>query len=276
MAKGSDVAAGDPVVRKGQVLTPGRLGLLAAAGHSRIRVAPRPKVGILATGDEVTAPGMPLGRGKLYASNMVTLSAWCRRAGMQTLTTIVRDDAEALADALQTLAARSDAVITSGGAWTGDRDLVASVLREMGWRQIFHRVRMGPGKAVGFGLLAEKPVFILPGGPPSNVIGFLQIAWPGLMQQSGRGQAALPVMRVRAGQELSGRNRDWTHFVFGRLEPQAPLPLFFPVGRSSRLQALAEATALAAVPEGRSRIEAGTEITVQLLTESHTCLAAEE
>jgi molybdopterin molybdotransferase len=233
-------------------------------------------VGILATGDEVTAPGMPLGRGKLYASNMVTLSAWCRRFGMKTVSAIAPDESGALVQALRSLESRCDAVITSGGAWTGDRDLVASVLRGMGWRQVFHRVRMGPGKAVGFGLLAEKPVFILPGGPPSNLIGFLQIALPGLMQQSGRAQVALPLMRVRAGQDLSGRNTDWTHFVFGRLEPHAPLPLFFPVARSSRLQALAEATALAAVPEGCSRIEAGTEITVQLLTESRACLAAEE
>ena len=73
---------------------------------------------------------------------------------------------------IKILSHETDAVITSGGAWTGDHDMVAKVLEELGWKEVFHRIRIGPGKAVGFGILNKKPVFILPGGPPSNLMGF--------------------------------------------------------------------------------------------------------
>jgi molybdopterin molybdotransferase len=266
LTRGSDVTAGDLLIHSGERLTPGRIGLLAAAGYSRVGVVRRPVVGIAATGDEVVAPGSPLTEGKLYASNMLTLEAWCRRHGMATHAAIVRDDANALSNALWSLASRTDAVITSGGAWTGDRDLVAKTLRRLGWRQIFHRVRMGPGKAVGFGLLGDKPVFILPGGPPSCLLGFLQIALPGLLKQGGHTHTELPLMRVRAAQDLESRNSDWTHFIFGQVRGQADEPQFIPLRRRSRLLDMAEASAVAAIPEGCRKITAGALFRAQLLT----------
>lgn len=265
MARGGDVAAGDPIVRAGELLTPGRLGLLAAAGHSRVDVIGRPTVALVATGDEVVAPGLALPPGKLYASNMVTLGAWCRRYGMAAHSAIVPDDAEALSKTLQTLAPLSDAIITSGGAWTGDRDLVADVLRQLGWRQIFHRVRMGPGKAVGFGLLSGKPVFILPGGPSSNLTGFLKIALPGLLTQVGCVPAELPAMGVRTAEDLAGRNCDWTHFIFGKVVLESDMPIFRPLRRRSRLHDMAEADAIVTIPEGGGQIAAGTLLWAQLL-----------
>lgn len=266
MRRGSDVAAGVVVVRTGQTLAPGCIGLLAAAGHDRVPVVRRPTVAILATGDEVVAPGVPLPEGKLYASNMATLGAWCRRYHWPTRTMIVPDDPEALHDALNSLVAAADAVITSGGAWTGDRDLVAKTLGRMGWRQVFHRIRIGPGKAVGFGVLADRPVFILPGGPPSNLMGFLQIALPGLAKLGGRLHPGLPTATVRLGREMAGRQSDWTQFVFGMLEPQPGVPLFHPLRNRSRLHAIAEADAIVSIAEGRTHLAAGELVSAQLLT----------
>ncbi|MGD8837405.1 MAG: molybdopterin molybdotransferase MoeA, partial [Desulfobacteraceae bacterium] len=182
LPKSSDVAAGQIVAGKGSMVTPGLAGMLAAAGHSRIDVVRPPSVSIIATGDEVVAPGRPLPEGKLYASNMTTLGGWCRRYGMQIHMEVVEDDFTAIHRMLGQQSETADAIVTSGGAWTGDRDLVAKVLDRLGWQQIFHRIRIGPGKAVGFGMLNHKPVFILPGGPPSNLMGFLQIALPGLLK----------------------------------------------------------------------------------------------
>ena len=145
----------------------------------------KPVVGIIGTGDEIVEPGNPLAEGKLYASNIITLAGWCNRYKMKTRMTIVKDDYDALFNALKILSEETDAVITSGGAWTGDHDMVAQVLEGLGWEEVFHRIRIGPGKAVGFGMLNKKPVFILPGGPPSNLMGFLQIALPGLLALSG-------------------------------------------------------------------------------------------
>ena len=178
---------------------------------------------------------------------------------------IVGDEPEAIFHTLEAEAAETDALITSGGAWTGDRDLVAHTLDRLGWQKVFHRIRIGPGKAVGFGMLGEKPVFILPGGPPSNLLGFLQIALPGLLRLAGCGSPGLPRTNVRLAEDLTGKYEDWTQFVFGLLEPGNGLPGFRPLTGGSRLQSMAEARAVAAIPEGATRIPAGSVVSVQIL-----------
>jgi molybdopterin molybdotransferase len=265
LPKGSDIALGKRVACQGDRLCPGQVGMLAAAGHSQVSVVRSPEVAIVATGDEVVAPGRPLPEGKLYASNMVTLGAWCRRYRMPTRMAMVRDRAEELLDTIQTLAGQVDAIITSGGAWTGDRDMVAKVLEQLGWTQVFHRIRIGPGKAVGFGLLNQKPVFILPGGPPSNLMGFLQIALPGLLRLGGHRCPGLPLARVRLGADVKGRYVDWTQLIFGMLEQHGDLPVFHSLKGESRLRSMAEAQAVVSIPEGLTRIAAETVVSVQLL-----------
>jgi molybdopterin molybdotransferase len=261
----SDVAIGKIIVRSGQLVSPGLAGLLAAAGHSMTPVFRNPEVGIIGTGDEIVAPGQPLADGKLYASNIVTLAAWCNKFQMKTQMAIVKDDYDALLSMIKTMAEDTDALVTSGGAWTGDRDLVAHVLETLGWKQEFHRIRIGPGKAVGFGMLNNKPVFILPGGPSSNLMGFLQIALPGLLTMSGHSSPGLPRIKARLSADLKGRESDWTHFFFGVLEETDDLPAFYPIKRRSRLHSIADATAIASIPEGQGQIIKGSVIPVQML-----------
>jgi molybdopterin molybdotransferase len=265
LPRGSDVAAGQVVAEKGSLLSPGLIGLLAAAGHSQLAVVRTPVVAIVSTGDEVVAPGHPLPDGKLYASNMTTLGCWCHRYGWQTRLDVVKDDPDAILALLQSTSASADAILTSGGAWTGDRDLVAHILERLGWTQMFHRIRIGPGKAVGFGLLNDKPVFILPGGPPSNLMGFLQIALPGLLALAGHRQACLPTMRVRLDADLKGRGLDWTQFVYGTLSHGDVPPLFHSLKSKSRLRSMAEAQAVVAIPEGTAMLPAGAVVEAQIL-----------
>jgi molybdopterin molybdotransferase len=265
LPRGSDVASGKRIIFKGGRLTPGRVGMLAASGHHRVPVVRNPSVAVIATGDEVVAPGQPLPEGKLYASNIATLDSWCRRYGMRTSRFHVKDDPEEILNTLTAAAENSDAVLTSGGAWTGDRDMVAKILAELGWEQVFHRIRIGPGKAVGFGLLKEKPVFILPGGPPSNLMGFLQIALPGLLTLGGHIRPGLPRASVRLASELTGRYDDWTQFIFGVLDHGGDLPVFHSLEGASRLRSMAEAQAVVAIPEGKTVLAAGSVVSVQLL-----------
>ncbi|MBF0202721.1 MAG: molybdopterin molybdotransferase MoeA [Desulfamplus sp.] len=270
LPQGSDVKAGQCVVKKNQLLTPGVAGLLAAAGFSEIPVFRQPRVAIIATGNEVVAPGQPLPEGKLYASNMVALSAFCHSYGMETIMITAKDISDDIKSALTHAVDNADAIITSGGAWTGDRDLVAKVLTDMGWEKVFHRIRIGPGKAVGFGMLKEKPTFILPGGPPSNIMGFLQIALPGIMKLSGDPLPGLRMKKVRLYSTLYGRDIDWTQFVFGFIDYNdqkhgAELPVFHSLRQKGRLQSMAEATAIAVIPEGTTVISAGEIISVQII-----------
>lgn len=263
--KGSDVSVGDTIATRGSLVTPGLVGLLAASGHSRIPVVQRPSVAIVATGDEVVAPGQPLPDGKLYASNITTLGGWCRRYGLQARLDVVKDDYEAIFQILTKRTETADAIVTSGGAWTSDRDLVAAVLDRLGWQKVFHRIRIGPGKAVGFGMLDGKPVFILPGGPPSNLMGFLQIALPGLLKLAGHARTGLPVINARLASRLTGRYADWTQFIYGTLEKDDALPRFHALQSKSRLRSMAEAQAIVAIPEGETVLPAGTVIPVQWL-----------
>jgi len=265
LPRGRDVECRKCIIKHGQQITPGMIGLIAAAGHSTVPVFKNPTVAIIGTGDEIVAPGAPLAEGKLYASNIMTINAWCKRYRMKTFMTVIPDDFDTLTNTLKTISADADAVITSGGAWTGDRDLVVQTLEGLGWQQYFHRIRIGPGKAVGFGMLDGKPVFILPGGPSSNLMGFLQIALPGLLALAGHANPNLPRIHARLAVDLEGRERDWTDFFFGRLEEDEGFPVFHPLKGNSRLRAIAEAEAIASIPEEQEYLVKGSVISVQLL-----------
>ena len=125
--------------------------------------------------------------------------------------------------------------------------------------------RIGPGKAVGFGTLQNKPVFILPGGPPSNLMGFLQIALPGLLKLAGHQRCQLPAINVRLASRLTGRFADWTQFIYGIIEPSDDLPVFRALTGKSRLRSMAEAQAVVAIPEGVTALPAGSVAVAQSL-----------
>ena len=265
---GSDVSVGQRLVAAGDLLRPAVAGVLAAAGYAQVPVFRQPRVAILATGDEVVAPGRPLQTGKLYASNLVTTATWCTYFGITVSTAIVPDCAGELRTALLALIADHDAILTSGGAWNGERDLVVRLLDELGWQKIYHRVRIGPGKAVGLGLWQGKPVFCLPGGPPSNSMAFLQLALPGLHRLEGRGQPGLPTQVARLAEPVRGQ-RDWTQFVHGRLEAGREGLVFVPMRMKSRLQEMVEAEAIVQIPEGIEQIPRGAVVPVQVLAFIH-------
>ncbi|MFO7623693.1 MAG: molybdopterin molybdotransferase MoeA [Anaerolineales bacterium] len=264
LLKGSDVHKGEVLAKAGETLRPTLIGLLAAGGYEHVPVVRQPQVHILATGDEVLAPGEPLLEGKLYASNLVTLAAWCRRYGFAVQTQVVPDDAETIRDALHQHLSAGDALLTSGGAWKGERDLTVRLLDELGWQKTYHRVRIGPGKAIGFGMYQGKPVFCLPGGPPSNHMAFIQLALPGLQKLAGFAQPGLPRQLARLKAEVHGQI-DWTQFIHGRMEQADQELRFHPILDASRLQMMAHTDAVLAIPEGVEKITAGEMVWVQML-----------
>jgi molybdopterin molybdotransferase len=265
--RGNDVRTGDPVAAAEDRITPGLAGLLAAAGIDRVEVVPRPRVALLAVGDEVVAPGQDLGEGQLYASNLAFLDAWLGRLGIARTAAVAPDRrgalAQAIADAFQ---AGAQAVITSGGAWSSHRDLVLPALEDLGWSRVFHRVRMGPGAGTAFGTLDDRPVFCLPGGPPSSAIGFLELALPGLQQMAGLEGPSLPVVRARLAAAAVGRRPGWTEFAHGRLDRDDQGLTAEPLQTGSRLKRIAAADCLIRIPEGVERIESGDRIDVELLS----------
>ena len=262
--QGSDVPKEGLIASEGQILTPALTGFMAAGGLDRLKVYPRPRVAVVATGDEVIAPGSPLRPGQLYASNIVTLYAWLRHFGMSGETAVVRDRPDALKKTFQKLLSDNDALLTSGGAWKSERDMTTRILDEMGWEMLFHRVRIGPGKAVAMGILDHKPVFCLPGGPPSNEMAFLQIALPGLLKMAGKPTSPFRHKNTRLAEAMRG-DVTWTQFFQASLEKREGEWWAVPLRMKSRIQSQAHAQALIRIPEGVQRLTPGSIIEVQVL-----------
>ena len=183
---GADIHRGDSVLTGGRKISPPAVGLLAAAGHSEVSAYRTPRVAVIASGDEVVAPGTTLLPGQLYASNMMEIRSWLKVFGIDCKIEIVSDHESEIEAAIGRHIERCDVFLTSGGAWGSEKDLMLKVVEKLGWQGIYHRVRMSPGKPVGFGLLDKRPFFILPGGPPSNEMAFLQLALPAVMKMMGR------------------------------------------------------------------------------------------
>ena len=263
---GGEITAGETIAGKGETLSPGSLGLAAAAGISHVRVYRRPKVAVIGVGDEVVAPGERLRPGQLYASNLVTMGAWLASFGISCDMSVVSDDEEAIKQQLLNHLPDVDAILTSGGAWGSERDLVVGVLAGLGWQEVFHHVRIGPGKGIAFGRWKGKAVFCLPGGPASNEMAFLQLALPGLLRMGGEERHPLRTVSARLTEDVPGRHRAWTEFKDAVLSRDSGGYYTVALYRNrSRLQAIAHATGLVCIPEGTESLNLGEIVPVQIL-----------
>jgi molybdopterin molybdotransferase len=268
--KGADIQRDETIARQGAKFDPALIGLLAAAGLADASVFKAPKTVVIATGDEVVLPGDPLEPGKLYASNMVAICAWLARYGLPYANTLVLDQSAKIENAITQYLPEVDFFITSGGAWGSERDLILKVMQRLGWQGIYHRVRMGPGKPVGFGLLENKPFFCLPGGPSSNEMAFLQLALPALLKMKGDRPDPFPKGSARLSASVQGK-KQWTDFVHARLENNEGRRLVHPARLKSKLKSMACKDALIIVPEAFELLEAGAMVDIQLLNSpNHT------
>lgn len=257
--KGVDVKKGEILAGEGQRLTPGIISLLAAGGIFEVSVYRKPRVGLLATGSEVLLPGSALEKGKLYASNIALQNAWLTSIGLETEISISEDDYKSVEMKAAGLLKQSNILLTSGGAWKSDRDLIAEVMSDMGAEIIFHRVRMGPGKAVGMAIFNDKPVFFLPGGPTSNEMAFIMIALPAIMKMAGLRSSPYMFMKGKLAEEIRGQT-DWTQLVECTIEFKNSDIILHPVKMKSRLASMARSQAIVMIPEGIEHITAGNDV----------------
>jgi molybdopterin molybdotransferase len=164
--RAADIAAGQTILARGDLLNPSRIGALAATGVLEVNVFAKPRVAILSTGDEIVEPGRPLGPGQIYDINKFTLSTIIGTHGG------VAVDGPAAPDSLPELiaaieaAAAEDIVVFSGGSSVGERDLIMDALQRIG-EVIFHGIAVKPGKPMVFGKAGRRPVLGMPGYPTS-------------------------------------------------------------------------------------------------------------
>jgi molybdenum cofactor synthesis domain-containing protein len=254
---GDDVPAGSVVVPDGDVITAAHLGLLARLGVAVVAVRARPRVGIMSTGDEVVEGAAELTAGHIRDGNRPALLALVRREGWEAVDLgIVGDDAAALTEAFAKATTACDALITSGGVSVGDLDVVKEVLTtlagdSMHWLQVAIR----PAKPFAFGLLDDGrvPVFGLPGNPVSSIVSFELFARPALRQMAGEPMLDRPRVRARLEAPIGRQTDGKLHLVRVRatLDGEGTIGVMPLEGQGShQLSALAEANALALVPDG--------------------------
>lgn len=183
---GEDIAKDSLVLSKGTRLNPAHLSLLASIGVSQVELIRKPKVALLATGDELTPPGQPLKEGAIYESNRYALKSMLSTLQCDVIDFgIVKDDIESLTSNMDQAAAKADLIVSSGGVSVGDADYVKDVLARKGQVE-FWKVAIKPGKPFAFGHYAGALFCGLPGNPVSSFVTFQQLVKPLLDKLSGR------------------------------------------------------------------------------------------
>lgn len=205
---GEDFKKGGVVVKKGAVIRPAEVAMLAATGAPFVFVYKRPRVAVLSTGDELVDINQTPPPGKITNSNGYTIAALVAESGGEAIQLgIARDNRESLLDKLKQ-AAEADCIVSSGGVSVGDFDFVKDVLKELGSRMLFWKVAMKPGKPLAFGIIGGKPAFGLPGNPISSMVAFEQFVRPALFKMSGRTETVRATLPARLEKDLkikSGR-----------------------------------------------------------------------
>jgi molybdopterin molybdotransferase len=214
--KGEDVRQGERVISCGTMLRPGDIGTLAYFGKESLSVHGRPRVGIIATGDELVEMGSDLSPATKINSNSYSISAQVTETGaVPIIFGIARDTRESTRERILA-ALEADVIITSGGVSVGDRDHVKEGIEELGGEIVFWKVNMKPGKPVAFATLNGKCIFALPGNPVAAMIGFEQFVRPALLKMMGHRSCFRP--KVEATASDSFRNKgDRPHLVLCRL-----------------------------------------------------------
>jgi molybdopterin molybdotransferase len=263
MRRAVSMAAGDRVLAAGHELRAIELGVLAEVGRTRVRVIPRPRLAVLATGNELVAPEIRPGPGQIRNSNSPMLVAAARAAGAECCDLgIARDQPEVLR-AMIAQGLEADVLVLSGGVSAGVLDLVPGVLESLGVKQVFHKVNLKPGKPLWFGVLkrpdgrGDTLVFGLPGNPVSSLVGFELFVRPAIARLAGR-ESVAEYTRARLAAEFTHRGDRPTYHaaVLHSGEEQATITPLKWKG-SADLNTLSAANALACFPAGDYTLAAG-------------------
>jgi molybdopterin molybdotransferase len=239
---GQDFAAGDVLLTKGRRLSPRDIGLAAAGNHPWLAVHRRPRIAILATGDEICLPGEAIGAGGVVSSNAHALAAMVTEAGADaTILPIAGDSLAAMAQAAE--AARgADMLVTTGGVSVGAHDHVQAGLEAQGMVLDFWKIAMRPGKPLMFGRLGEMPVLGLPGNPVSAFVCALLFLRPAIDVLAGLPRAAPVLTRAVLGAALPA-NDSREDFLRAMLSAEGVVTPF-PKQDSGMLKTLTRADAL--------------------------------
>jgi molybdenum cofactor synthesis domain-containing protein len=267
---GGDVEAGDLVFERGTLLTPTHLGVLASLDVRAVSCHPRPRVGVISTGDELVESGA-LAPGRIRDSNRPMLLALVEELGCEAIDGgIVGDDEAAITAAVERAADSCDALLTSGAVSVGDYDFVKFVLervaQERGGSSLWAQVAIKPAKPLAFAMLGRVPAFGLPGNPVSSRVSFELFARPALRKLAGRADVAAETVRATAASAMRRRPDGKLHLDRVRVRIDEGRYVCERAGAqaSNVLSGMAAANGLALLSDGEG-VDAGAEVDVLLL-----------
>ena len=202
MSAGSDVMAGELLVRKGTRLTAREIGVLASAGFKSVKVVKKPVVAVISTGNELVSPGEKLGFGKIYDVNAYTISSGViENGGIPIFLGIARDNAEEIRSKIAEGLNVADMVILSGGTSAGVGDMIYKIVGEFG-EVIVHGIAVKPGKPTVISVADGKPIFGLPGYPTSALMIFEIFVAPLIRRMAGISEESRRVVRAKVPMKI--------------------------------------------------------------------------
>lgn len=265
---GEDLARGGVAIRRGRIVRPAELGLIASLGIGEVAVYRPLRVAFFSTGDELKSIGTPLGEGEIYDSNRYTIHGMLTRLGCEVLDLgVVRDDPALLERAFREAAANADVVITSGGVSVGEADFVKGLLGQLG-EVVFWKIAMKPGRPLAYGRIGRAHFFGLPGNPVSVMVTFYQFVRDALLTLMGASPVepvpTFPATCAARLKKAPGR----TEFQRGVLSrgPDGEWQVR-PTGEqgSGILKSMSEANCFIILGDDVGNVEPGTRVEVQLL-----------
>ncbi len=262
---GEDIARGQLVLKRGAVLRPAEIGVIASLGKETTWVIRRPVVAIIATGDELAALGQPLPEGKIYNSNSFSVAAQVLRyGGIPQVLGIARDRVKDIKDKIKE-ALSADLLLTSGGVSMGNYDLVKDVLAKQG-EVSFWTVRMKPGKPLAFGMIKGVPHLGLPGNPVSSMITFELFARPAILKMMGKKNLSKPTIEATLEGHIKNTDgrRIFARAIVSREGDRYLARIAGPQG-SGILTSMSRANGLVIVPEDVEAVEEGETVEVLML-----------
>ena len=259
--RGADIAAGQTVLRPGDVLTPSRVGAAAALGLAEVEAYDRPRVAIVSTGDELVEPGRPLAPGQIHDVNRYTLAAVvAENGGVAAAHPVTGDSLEALDGAVDAIIARgADVLVFSGGSSVGERDLTRDVLRRKG-NVAFHGIAVKPGKPTAFGHIGSTPVFGMPGYPTSCLSNAYLLLAPFLRRLAHLPPPPARTVTVPAAHRIASVGARH-QFYSVRVVDGAAVGAF---KASGDITSLSQADGYVEIPMGVDAVEAGERVDVTL------------
>jgi molybdopterin molybdotransferase len=264
--RGEDIRQGECVLASQTFLRPAELGVLASVGKAQVLVYQRPRVAILATGDEIIDPGEPDTQGKIINSNSYTLAGQITEAGGSPLLLGVAPDDRAIMSQRIASGLRADVLITSGGVSVGSFDYVRECLDAFGFQARFWTVAVRPGSPATFGMVGHVPVFSLPGNPVASMVTFELFVRPALRKMTGRCDLFRPRLDAVLQDEVEKRRgvRTLLRGVLRQDDGQTTVTTTGPQG-SGILRSMSLANCLIDIPEDTEHLQPGDSVQVMLL-----------